>query len=209
MNPYPVHFEVEAVARFSRVQLLVRLAAMLALGVLGVSIGTVFWVAYLLLPIYAASRIASLDSSEEYLRQDGPRVMRALHWFAAVSAWAGLAVDALPARDPAETVRVALDPVPVKATSVSAILRIFTGFLSVLALSVLGFVGAFVWIWAGITIAVRESVGPGALGYLVGLQRWGLRLLAYQACLVDQYPPFSFPEGSRGTSAGEQRVIAA
>jgi hypothetical protein len=168
-----------------------------------------FWFGYLLLPIYAASRIASLGSAAEYARSDAPRVMRALHWFAAVNAWAGLVVEALPARDPAETVRVRLDPTPVEASPVSAVLRILTGFLNALALGVFGFIGIFVWLWAAISILVRESFGAGASAYLTGLQRWTLRLLAYQACLVDRYPPFSFPDGSRRLALGSvaERVI--
>lgn len=207
MSSFPLHFGVVPVTRFTRVQLLVRLAALLALGMLGFSLGTVFWLGYLLLPIYAASRIASLGSATEYARVDGVRVMRVLHWFAAVNAWAGLAAESLPAADPAETVRVRLEPTPVVSSPVSAILRIFTGFLSALTLCLLGFVGVFVWIWAAIYIVVNQTVGAGASAYLVGLQRWGLRLLAYQACLVDQYPPFSFRDEPSRTERGEHGIV--
>jgi hypothetical protein len=110
MSSYPVHFEVEPVARFTRAQLLVRLVAVLALGALHFSLGTVFGLAYLLLPIYAASRIATLGSAAEYSRRDGLPVMRALHWLAAVNAWAGLVVEALPARGPEETLQVTPKP---------------------------------------------------------------------------------------------------
>jgi hypothetical protein len=207
MSNYPVRFEVEPVARFTRVQLLIRLAAQLALGMFGVSLGTVFWVGYLLLPIYAASRIASLGSPARYAETDGPRVMRALHWFAAVSSWASLVTESLPAGDPAETVRVELEPTPVASSPISAILRIFTGFLSALVLCILGFFGAFIWLWSAFTILTSERVGPGASSYLAGLERFSLRLLAYQACLVDQYPPFSFPDGPRSAEGNERRVV--
>jgi len=43
-------------------------------------------------------------------------------------------------------------------------------------------------------ILVAQRVGPHAFAYLVGLQRWSIRLLAYQASLVDEYPPFSLSE---------------
>jgi len=208
MSSFPLHFEVVPVTRFTRVQLLVRLAALVALGMLGVSFGTVFWVGYLLLPIYAASRIASLGSANDYARADGARVMRVLHWFAAVNAWAGLAVEALPAADPAETVRVRLEPTSVVSSPVSALLRILTGLLSALALCLLGFVGVFVWLWAAFSIVIDQSVGPGASAYLVGLQRWSLRLLTYQACLVDQYPPFSFRDGPPRAEHHEAGIVA-
>lgn len=208
MSSFPLHFDVMPVTRFTRVQLLVRLAALLALGMLGISLGTVFWIGYLLLPIYAASRIASLGSANEYARADGARVMRVLHWFAAVNAWAGLAAEALPAADPAETVRVRLEPTAVVSSPVSAILRIFTGFLSALTLCLLGFVGVFVWIWAALSIVIDQTVGAGASAFLVGLQRWTLRLLAYQASLVDQYPPFSFRDDPPRTEHREQGIVA-
>jgi hypothetical protein len=209
MNAYPVRFEVELAARFTRVQLLVRLAAVLVLGGLGISLGTVFWGAYLLLPVYAASRIATRGSAAEYARQDGPSVMRALHWLAAVGAWAGLVVEALPAHGPGETVRVTLEPTPTRSSPVSALLRIVTGLMSALVLGLLGFIGLFVWIWAAISILFHESVGAGAFAYLSGLSRWGVRLLAHQACLVDQYPPFSFRDGPRPANTDDSRIVAA
>ncbi len=61
-------------------------------------------------------------------------------------------------------------------------------------LAILCWIGVFVWLWAALSILLFERVGPDAFGYLVGLQRWSIRLLAYQASLVDEYPPFSFTE---------------
>lgn len=209
MTSYPVHFAVSDSREFTRVQLLVRLVAVFALGVIGVSLGTVFGAAYLLLPVYAASRIASLGSVEAYSRSDGQRVMRAIHWYAAVSAWAGLAVEALPAHAPDETVRLTLDVSPLRASPVAALLRLLTGLLSALVLSVLGCIGTLVWIWAALCVLVTERIGPGAHGYLVGLQRWGVRLLAYQACLVDRYPPFAFSDASGEQRSGGERIVAA
>ena len=207
MSSYPVSFDVERAARFTRVQLLIRLAALMALAILGVSFGTVFWVGYLLLPIYAASRIASVGSAARYAQADGPRVMRVLHWYAAISSWAGLVTEALPAGDPAETVRVTLDSTPVASSPVAALLRILTGSLSALLLCFFGFIGVFVWIWAAFSIRVSEGVGPGAVSYLVGLQRWGMRLLVYQACLVDRYPPFSFGDGPPPAARNNERIV--
>lgn len=207
MNAYPVHLDIERPAHYTRVQLFVRLAASLALGMLHFSLGTLFAAGYLLLPVYAASRLASVGSALTYARNDGPRVMRVLHWYCAVNAWAALVVEALPAQSPEETVRVTLDPTPVRASPVAALLRVFTGAFSALILGALGCVGAFVWLWAAVSVLFRESVGTSAFSYLLGLQRWGLRLLAYQACLVDEYPPFSFSDSPPAARTGEQRVV--
>jgi hypothetical protein len=194
MTSYPVHYLVEHPDRFTPVQVVARLAAFVALGMLGLSLGTLFAVAYVALPAYAASRLASVAAPTDYLRQDGPRVTRALHWMASVCAWVGLAVDRLPTYQPAETVSLVVDDTASRPTAGAALLRIFTGLPSALALMVLCAIGVFVWLWAALSILVTRRIGPGAFEYLVGLQRWSVRLLAYQACLVDTYPPFSFSD---------------
>jgi len=192
---YPVHYSVEHPPRFSRINLLVRAVAFAALGVFGLSFGTVFLFAYLILPVIAASRLSGAADPEAYLRQDGPRVVAGLRWFAALSAWAGLTAERLPGRSPEETVRLELEAAPHRAlTPSSAIWRVLTGIPSALVLAILGWLGMFVWVWAALSILFTERVGPHAFNYLVGLQRWSIRLLAYQASLVDEYPPFSFSD---------------
>lgn len=184
---YPVHYGVERAARFTRLQLFVRLIAFVALGVVGLSFGTVFVFAYLALPVVAAVRLAA--GHEE----DRARIVGALQWFAAISAWTGLTVESLPGRSPSETVRVEIEGTT-RPTTASAMWRIVTGLPSAFVLAVLCCLGCFVWTWAALSILFTERVGAGAHGYLVGLQRWSVRLLAYQASLVDEYPPFSFSD---------------
>lgn len=191
---HPVQFAVAPPARFTRQQLLVRFVAALALGLFGLSFATFFAVAYLLLPAYAATRIGALGSNRDYLREDGERVLTFLRGFAAVSAWFGLACEQLPSRDPGETVSLTVDDDGPRATAGQALLRIVTALPSALVLMMLCWLGLFVWLWATLSILVSERMPPGAFSYLVGLQRWSVRLLAYQACLVDAYPPFSLFE---------------
>ena len=194
-STYPVRYSVEHPPHFSRIGLLVRAVAFLALGMLGLSFGAVFFFAYLILPVAAASRLSGGRDPQAYLREDGPRVMGALRWLAAHSAWAGLSAERLPGRSPDETVTIELEEAPHRAaTSGSAIWRVITGIPSALVLAVLCWFGVFVWLWAALSILISERVGSGAFQYLVGLQRWSLRLLAYQASLVDEYPPFSFSD---------------
>ena len=117
--------------------------------------------------------------------------------FFAVCAWAGLVAERLPSRSPAETVTIEVEDTPHRAlTPSTAIWRIAAGLPSALVLAILCWLGMFVWLWAALTILFTERVGPGAFHYLVGLQRWSIRLLAYQAALVDEYPPFSFSDAA-------------
>jgi hypothetical protein len=192
MMAYPVHYHVDHPRELSPLQLLIRLVAFLALGVLGLSIGTLFVFVYLALPVIAAIRSSS-QGGAAYVERDGPGVIGALHWLAALYAWAGLVADRLPSRSPSETVALTVD-VASPPTPGSALLRVITGLPSTLVLWILGWIGVFVWLWAALSILVTRRIGPSAFGYLVGLQRWTLRLLVYQASLVDEYPPFSFAE---------------
>jgi hypothetical protein len=194
MTSYPVHYSVRQPERFTRLQLLIRVVAFIALGAVGLSFGSFFMFAYLALPVYAASRLASRDDASAYLDEDGPRVVKALHWFAALCAWAGLITDTLPSRQPGEAVSLQVENTAARPTAPSAIWRVLVGLPSALILMLLYCVGGFVWLWAALSILFTERVGRGAFEYLVGLQRWTVRLLAYQASLVDEYPPFSFSD---------------
>jgi len=164
------------------------------LGALGVSFGAAFALGFLALPVFAAVRLSSPGAAEHsYVAEDGPRVIAVLRWLAALSAWAGLIAEHVPRRTPEETLHIDIDATA-HPTPGSALLRLLTGLPSALVLAFLCWVGMVVWLWAALTILVTERVGPGAFHYLVGLQRWSIRLLAYQASLVDEYPPFSFSE---------------
>jgi hypothetical protein len=190
MTEYPVHYAIEHPERFSRLQLLVRVVAFWALGLVGLSFGTVFLFVYLALPVLAASRLVGREPTA-YLDHDGPRIVDALSWLAALAAWVGLIADRLPVRAPNETVKLEIERTA-HPTPSAVILRVVSGLPSALVLALLGCVGVFVWLWAALSILITERVGPVAFDYLVGLQRWSIRLLAYQASLVDEYPPFSF-----------------
>jgi len=199
-STYPVHYSVEHPPHFSRVGLLVRVVAFIALGMIGLSFGAIFSFAFLMLPVIAACRLAGGRDPQAYRREDGPRIMGALRWLAAISAWASLTAERLPGSSADEIVRLelALEDAPPRATTPgSAIWRVITGIPSAIVLAVLGWIGMFVWAWAALSILLWERVGPGAFGYLVGLQRWSIRLLAYQASLVDEYPPFSLSEAAQ------------
>lgn len=55
---YPVHYHVDPPQRFTRIQLLIRVVAFLALGMIGLSFGAVFISAFLALPVLAAARVS-------------------------------------------------------------------------------------------------------------------------------------------------------
>jgi hypothetical protein len=191
---YPVHYTIDPPPRFTRLQLLIRLLAFIVLGMVGLSFGAVFMFGFIALPVFAAARLSGRDAARPpYVVEDGPRVIGVLRWFAALSAWAGLIAEQVPSRSPDETVRIEIEP-DAHPTPGSALFRLLSGLPSALVLGFLCWIGTFVWLWAALSILFTERVGPGAFNYLVGLQRWSVRLLVYQASLVDEYPPFSFSD---------------
>jgi hypothetical protein len=80
MSSHPVHLHVATPERMSRAHLVIRLAFLTSLGALGWS--SLYWVAYLALPALAAAFI-SQRGAEGFLRDDAPRIERALRWLAA------------------------------------------------------------------------------------------------------------------------------
>jgi hypothetical protein len=195
MSRYPVHYDVlERPSAYSKSGLIARLIAFCALAVLGVSFGLAFLFLYLALPVFASVRVAN-RGAPAYFDDDGPRVIRILRWLAALQAWAGLTTDRLPAGSPAEIVRLDVEG-PAHPTPGSALWRVLTGIPSALVLGLLSWIGCFVWLWSALSILFVGRVGPGAYAYLVGIQRWSMRLLTFQASLVDEYPPFGFADPS-------------
>jgi len=208
-SPHSVHYGLNArsTEKLTRLELLVRLLAFLALGVVGGSFCAIFLFAYLMLPVFAASRLAAGRDPDAYLHEDGPRVLAGLRWLAAVSAWAGLTAARLPLRSPDETVTLAVETSG-HPTASSAIGRVLAGLPSALALALLGWVGVLIWLWAALSVLASERVPRRAFDFLVGLQRWSLRLLVYQASLVDEYPPFSFADDADAARPGSMQESA-
>ena len=202
---HAVHYFASKPPKFTRLQLAVRVVAFCALGVLGLSFGMVFLFAYLALPVVAASRLAARGDPEAYIREDGQHVLTALRWFAALSAWAGLVAEHLPGHHPDESVTIEIERTAAPRAA-GAIWRVVTGLPSALALGLLGWLGIFVWMWAALSILLNQRIGTRSFHYLVGLQRWSIRLLAYQAALVDEYPPFSFEDTNSPTLPSARAV---
>lgn len=197
---YPVHFEVAPPDKYSRLGLALRILAIVVVVAAGLSSGGIFCVLYFGLPVFAATGIASRRSCTEYAAQDGPRVLLVLGWLAAVTAWLHLAVDRLPNERPDETIHLSIEGRP-SQTPARAAGRVILGLPSAVVLGFLSLLGAFVWVWASLSILVAETVPRSAWAYLVGLERYTYRLLAYQAALVDDYPPFTLSEPPNLTKA--------
>jgi uncharacterized protein DUF4389 len=56
---------------------------------------------------------------------------------------------------------------------------------------------------AAVALLVTGRYPPGLYDLLVGVGRWGLRVVAYVALLTDAYPPFRLDQGEREPGATE------
>jgi len=95
VTQYPVFFAVARPPRFDRVQLALRVLLLGVLSLVGLSMGGVFALAYLVLPVLAAVQI-QLKGPARYLTEDGPRFSRGLRALVAVFAYVALLTDRLP-----------------------------------------------------------------------------------------------------------------
>jgi hypothetical protein len=88
-----------------------------------------------------------------------------------------------------------------RPTVASALLRILYGIPSAFVLAIVAWFAAIAWLMAFVVILVQKRHPRALVGFQIGLLRWTVRLLAYQASLVEQYPPFSLgePPAARAT----------
>ena len=193
-RPYPLHFDVKYSERFSRVQLALRIVLFVIIGLLGFSLGALFLVLYLALPAFAAINLSE-EPPQEYLEQDGPRIARVLRWVMAVYAYFALLDDRPPTREPDGQLELEIH-FGGRPTPATALLRILFGIPSALVLTVVMFFASIAWVIAFVLVLVRERYGHGLFEFQTGVLRWMVRLLAYQASIVEPYPPFSLGEAA-------------
>src|SRR5262245_44025523 len=97
MDPstYPVSIEMTEPERFERGQLLLRLFITMAFGIIHISTGGLFGLAYLSLPLIAAL-IISQRGADSYLQSDSPWLISLLDWLLGFYAYMLFVTDRFP-----------------------------------------------------------------------------------------------------------------
>ena len=185
---YPVSFDIERPASFDRAHVFLRIVVLALIGWIVHPVG-LLWLG---LPAVAAVLIAQ-KGGQRYLSEDGPTVVRALHWVVDLVAYIALLTDRLPSRNE-HVVRFDIERSG-SPTTRSALLRIVYAIPSVIVLAILTWLGTIVWSFAMVAVFVRGSYPESWWHFLRGIVGWDARLVAYLASLVDGYPPFTLATG--------------
>ena len=198
-SDYPATFDVSRPEKFERPQVILRVVLLVVLSLLAGALGWIVSLVYLAVPVISAVFI-SQKGSQRFLDEDGPRITGWLRWLVAVDAYIAMLTDRFPTERPEDAVRFGIRPSGAPTVG-SALLRLIYSIPSAFVLSLLSFVSAIVWLIAAVMVLLNETYSEGLYDFQRGVVRWGARLLAYHASLVDTYPPFSLDTGPESAPA--------
>jgi len=183
MSFHPVQLQVHRLDRLPRIQVLIRLVLVLALGIIGWS--SIYWLLYLAMPALVALSL-SQQGADSYFSQQGPRLVRALRWLVGAEAYLCFLTDVLPTSEGSPVdLRVNLTGVP---SVRGALLRLVYSLPALLLVAVLTIASGLVWLLAAVTALISERVPRALAEFLLLAIRVRFRFIAYHLSLVDRYP---------------------
>ncbi len=199
MAEYPVVFDITRPEKFERSQVFLRILLLIVVSIVTGTVGWMFGLVYLLLPVLAAILVSN-RGSQRFIDEEGPRVSGWLRWLVAFYAYLIILTDRFPTERPEEIVRF-----EVRAggspTVGSALLRLIYSIPNAFVFVLLGIVSVAVWLIAAVIVLMRGSYPEGLYNFQRGVLRWEARLLGYHASLVEEYPPFALDTGSAEAAA--------
>jgi hypothetical protein len=186
---YPVVFDVPPPpVRFSRQHAALRVALILVLGFFGITLGWLFALVYLALPLIAAVAVARRGPGW-YLREAGDDIENAGGWLLGLFAYLSFLSDDLPTMShPGVRFSVRREGTP---TIAAALWRILGSLPLALLLAFLALVSGLCWFATVFTVLANQRVWAPIWQFQRALLRYVANLLAYQASLVERYPPIA------------------
>lgn len=194
---YPVQLTVERPERFDRVHVFLRLAILVAISLLA-AFAWLVGLIYFAFPIVAAAFVSS-DGADQFREKNAPKLRRWIHWIVAFDSYFTLLTDRIPTQEPEDTAKFEVQYSGEPSTG-SALLRLLKSIPSAFVLALLSVAAIVTAIIAGVMILINEKYPDSLYRFHLGVVRWGARLLAYHASLVDEYPPFSLDTEPRAPS---------
>jgi hypothetical protein len=193
MAAYGATFDIEHQEKYDRTQVAIRILIVIVLSILAGAIGWIFGALYLAIPVLAAILI-SQKGAKQYHAESEENMTMWLRYVVAFYAYLGLLTDKLPNEDPRQTLRFDVAPAG-EPTAGGVLVRIITAIPHGIVLGLLGIVAGVLVIIAAIIILVGETYPEGIFNFLRGYLRWQVRVYAYLAGLVQEYPPFALDTG--------------
>jgi hypothetical protein len=180
---HPVHLQVEHPRRTERIQVVTRLAFLLAFAALGCS--ALYWALYLSLPAVVAV-VLMRKSGERYLADDAPRIVPVLRWLASAYGYLWLLTDVLPTAE-GSPIDLKIEPGG-RPTASSALLRLLFSLPALVVLAVLSAASGILWVVGAVLILIRKRLPDAIADVLSFTLRFQFQLIAYHLSLVDRYP---------------------
>ena len=193
MAIYGATFDIDRQERYDRMQVVIRLLILFVLSILGGVLGWMSSALYFGIPVVAAILI-SQKGAKRYQAESEQNMTLWLRYIIATYAYIGLLTDRLPNEDPRQSMHFDVTPAGEPSPG-SVLVRIITAIPHAIVLAVLGIVAFVLVVVAGIMILVNESYPQGIFNFLLGYLRWQVRVYAYMAGLVQDYPPFALDTG--------------
>jgi hypothetical protein len=191
---YPVTFETVRPPRFDRIQVLVRILVLAAIGIVHQTAGSLFIGLYVLLPVVVAISV-SQKGGVRFLTEDRRWLVPALAWVGEVYAFFMFVTDRFPLPSSPRSVDLTVHERGTPSTG-SALMRLVMSLPHALVLAILGIASGVIGFVAAVLILFTEKYPESLHTFQRDVLAWMMRLLAYHASLVDAYPPFTFGAGA-------------
>lgn len=183
-SDHPVRVQIRQTTTYARVQVIIRLVLLLAIGTVGSS--SLYWLLYLALPALVGI-VVTQKGGDRYLAEDAPRIVRLLRWLVGAYAYLWLVTDALPTAGAGGAVDldVATDAGP---TVTSSLARLLYSFPALIVAIILSLAAGLLWLVGAAAVLITQRMPAAISDFLAMTLRYQTRLFAYHVSLVDRYP---------------------